>query len=52
VCKKASGSFLKKRTKKLLLIGGRGDTVATTPRSKSFLAAFLSKKEVPSLPFF
>jgi hypothetical protein len=35
--KKASGSFLKKRTKKLLLIGDCGDTVANAPGKSTFL---------------
>jgi hypothetical protein len=43
--KEESASFLKKRSKKLLLIGGRGRSGAHAPRSKSFFASFFSKKE-------
>jgi hypothetical protein len=43
--KKASASFLKKRSKKLLLTGGLGDGTATARRTKSFFASFFSKKE-------
>jgi hypothetical protein len=39
---------LKKRSKKLLLIGGSGNAGANAPRSKSFFASFFSKKEVPT----
>jgi hypothetical protein len=35
--------FLKKRSKKLLLIGGFGAGVATTRRTKSFLVLFSKK---------
>ncbi len=42
---KASGSFLKKRTKKLLFTAGVGTTVATTRRTKSFLLLFFQKKQ-------
>jgi hypothetical protein len=37
--------FFEERSKKLLLTGGRGIGVASTHRSKSFFAAFFSKKE-------
>jgi hypothetical protein len=37
--------FFEKEQKKLLLTGGRGIGVASTHRSKSFFAAFFSKKE-------
>jgi hypothetical protein len=40
-----SASFLKKRSKKLLLIAGWGDAGARARRSKSFFASFFSKKE-------
>jgi hypothetical protein len=43
---KESTSFLKKRSKKLLLTAGVGNTGATARRTKSFFAAFFSKKEV------
>jgi hypothetical protein len=42
---KASGSFLKKRTKKLLLTAGFGDVGATTRRRKVFLLLFVHKKK-------
>jgi hypothetical protein len=45
---KGSASFLKKRSKKLLLTAGVGPDVAHAPRSKSFFASFFSKKEVLS----
>jgi hypothetical protein len=41
---KESASFLKKRSKKLLLNEGFGHAGATTPGSKSFFASF-SKEE-------
>jgi hypothetical protein len=41
--RKVSASFLKKRSKKLLLLGGAGTSGATTPRSKSFLVTFFQK---------
>jgi hypothetical protein len=41
---KASGSFLKKRTKKLLLIWGVGNGVATTRRKQKFFCFFFYKK--------
>jgi hypothetical protein len=44
---KESGSFLKKRTKKLFLTFGTwAVSVSRAPRSKSFFASFFSKKEV------
>jgi hypothetical protein len=45
---KESGSFLKKRTKKLLLLRGlgvNGDN-ARDPEEQSFFASFCSQKEV------
>jgi len=42
---KERSSFLKKRTKKLLLTAGYGEGVAKARRSKSFFASFFSKKE-------
>jgi hypothetical protein len=47
---KESASFLKKRSKKLLLTAGRGRAGANARRSKSFFASFFSKKE--ALTFF
>jgi hypothetical protein len=44
--RQARSSFLKKRTKKLLLTGGCGDGVASARRSKSFFGSFFSKKEL------
>jgi hypothetical protein len=52
-----SASFLKKRSKKLLLMVGRSPGVANAPRSRSFFASFFSKKEAltsspsPQFPF-
>jgi hypothetical protein len=43
--KEASASFLKKRSKKLLLAVGVGACRAGARRSKSFFASFFSKKE-------
>jgi hypothetical protein len=48
---KASASFLKKRSKKLLLTAGCGTAVANARRSKSFFASFFSKKEVLTYPY-
>jgi hypothetical protein len=42
--KKASRSFLKKRTKKLLLTAGLGNASATTPRNQKFFASFFQKR--------
>jgi hypothetical protein len=44
---KESGSFLKKRTKKLLLLWamGAGAATAHAPESKNFFASFFIKKE-------
>jgi hypothetical protein len=42
---KASASFLKKRSKKLLLNWACGYDASTVQRSKSFFASFFSKKE-------
>jgi hypothetical protein len=42
---KASASFLKKRSKKLLVTAGVGTVRANARRSESFFASFLSKKE-------
>jgi len=50
-----SSSFLKKRTKKLLLLWGMGagGDNAHAPESKNFFASFFLKKEaLPSLPAF
>jgi hypothetical protein len=46
--RKASGSFLKKRTKKLLFCWalGAGGANAQAKPSKSFFASFCSQKEV------
>jgi hypothetical protein len=45
VIKKASSSFLKKRTKKLLLFGMRTDRPGTSnQQSKSFLVLFFKKE--------
>jgi hypothetical protein len=38
-------SFLKKISKKILLLGGSGDGRAKARRSESFFASFFSKKE-------
>jgi hypothetical protein len=43
--KEASASFLKKRSKKLLLVAGLGRGVATTTSNQSFFASFCSQKE-------
>jgi hypothetical protein len=51
---KESGSFLKKRTKKLLLLWawGVGAAKAHAPESKNFFASFFMKKEaLPALAF-
>jgi hypothetical protein len=51
---KQSGSFLKKRTKKLLLLWawGVGAGTAHAPGSKNFFASFFIKKEeLPALAF-
>jgi hypothetical protein len=48
--KKARSSFLKKRTKKLLLVAGLGRSVATPPANKSFFASFFAKKEALTFP--
>jgi hypothetical protein len=40
----ASGSFLKKRTKKLLLTGGVGDTLAKARRTKFFCFFLFTKR--------
>jgi hypothetical protein len=50
--KEGSASFLKKRSKKLLLTGGLGRAGATARRSKSFFASFFSKKEALALLAF
>jgi hypothetical protein len=47
--KKASGSFLKKRTKKLLLTGGLGNASARARRTESFLVLFFKKEPLSSL---
>jgi dihydroorotase len=44
--KEARSSFLKKRTKKLLVPGGLGNAVAKSHRNQSFFASFCSQKEV------
>jgi hypothetical protein len=51
---KASGSFLKKRTKKLLFCWalGAGGANARAKPSKSLFASFSSEKEVPSFKAF
>jgi hypothetical protein len=41
----ASGSFLKKSTKKLLLTAGFGDEGATAHGTRRFFAAFFQKKQ-------
>jgi hypothetical protein len=41
-----SGSFLKKRTKKLLLLGALAPARPRPAISESFFASFFSKKEV------
>jgi hypothetical protein len=43
--KKARSSFLKKRTKKLLLTAGCGTVSATHAANQSFFASFCSQKE-------
>jgi hypothetical protein len=48
--KKASASFLKKRSKKLSFTAGFGTAVANARRTESFFASFFSKKE--ALSFF
>jgi len=48
--KKASASFLKKRSKKLSFTAGFGTAVANARRTESFFASIFSKKEV--LPSF
>jgi hypothetical protein len=45
-----SASFLKKRSKKLLLNAGTGTGVATSTRKQKFFASFFSKKK--RLPVF
>jgi hypothetical protein len=45
----ARGSFLKKRTKRLLFTAEFGNAVATTHRNQSFFASFCSQKEVLAL---
>jgi hypothetical protein len=42
---KASGSFLKKRTKKLLLTGGVAMPVPQPKVNRSFFASFFCKKK-------
>jgi hypothetical protein len=49
--RKASASFLKKRSKKLPFTAGCGSAVAKARRSKSFLLLFF-KKEALSFTFF
>jgi hypothetical protein len=50
---KASASFLKKRSKKLLFTGGFSPAGATARRTKSFFASFFQKKKrLPFLPIF
>jgi hypothetical protein len=44
--RKQDSSFLKKRSKKLLLIGGCGTCVPMPPGNQSFFASFCSQKEV------
>jgi hypothetical protein len=46
--KEGSSSFLKKRTKKLLLMGVRGP-FPRTPTDKSFLVLFFKKELLPFL---
>jgi hypothetical protein len=48
--KQARSSFLKKRTKKLLLIWASGGFTSAVQINKSFFASFFAKKEV--LPSF
>jgi hypothetical protein len=48
--KQASASFLKKRSKKLLLTAGVGPAGAQAPRSKSFFASFFLKKRSACFP--
>jgi hypothetical protein len=45
---KEAGSFLKKRTKKLLFIGTRAGRPARVPVGKVFLLLFLQKKKTLS----
>jgi len=40
-----SASFLKKRSKKLLVLAGRGQAMPQPAVSRSFFASFFSKKE-------
>jgi hypothetical protein len=46
---KASASFLKKRSKKLLFTAGCGDSSASRTRSKSFLVLFFKKERLSYL---
>jgi hypothetical protein len=46
----ASGSFLKKRTKKLLALAGYGTSIATARGNQNFFASFFVKKEAPAYP--
>jgi hypothetical protein len=47
-CEKDSTSFLKKRSKKLLLVGTRAKRLARVPGSKSFLVLFFKKELLSS----
>jgi len=44
VDKKASASFLKKRSKKFLLTGGFGTAIAKTRSKQKFFASFFQKR--------
>jgi hypothetical protein len=48
--KKVRASFLKKRSKKLLVLGGVGTRAPRPSGNKSFFASFFSKKEALALP--
>jgi hypothetical protein len=51
VKKKASASFLKKRSKKLLLNWAPGGETSTVQINKSFFASFFAKKEALTLAY-
>jgi len=48
---KTSASFLKKRSKKLLLLWPGGGETSTVQFSKSFLVLFFKKEHLPSFAY-
>jgi len=50
--KKASASFLKKRSKKFLFAAGPGSTGANAPRTESFLLLFFKKEALSFAQIF